>query len=348
VKSTKLPLWIEKILGTDPLPPPPHVFALDLSSGDQEGIAGLPQGPEGDGETAVGHGALRYGSFHRGPQGFVYASHQHVELPASLFGVGPLGAPLRDAQIFGEQVQQIVNSLEGPLKDASLVLPDRWLRLNFTEITTLPRRPPDIQDVLRFKLKRLVPFRVEDLRVSATEVQPFPNQEEPRRLLLGFAIDALMAQLEDAFAAAGVELGLITNTTLALIASLEHNLSAQDLAALITVQPGAYTVCYFQAGEPLLYRYKTLPENAHPSSSVRRDLRLTSGFVKQHFPDRPLSRLYLAAPEESEEHWLEWLHDEFEVAPEPLAFGHFDITRTQVGPTWMETAPLLGAASLEV
>jgi hypothetical protein len=341
-------LWIEKILGTDPQPPPPHIFALDLPSGDHEGQAGLSQGPDGNGETVADQGRLRYGSFHRGPQSFVYASHQEIELPPGLFGVGPLGAPLRDAHLFGEKVQQIVNSLEGPLKEAALVLPDRWLRLNFTEITTLPRRPRDIQDVLRFKLKRLVPFRVEDLRVSATEVYPFPNQEEPRRLLLGFALDTLLTQLEDAFAAVGVELGRITNTTLALIASLEHNLSAQDLAALITVQPGAYTVCYFQAGEPLLYRYKALPESTHPSSSVRRDLRLTSGFVSQHFPDRPLSRLYLAAPEESEERWLDWLTDEFEIVPEPLAFGHFDITRTQVGPTWMETAPLLGAASLEV
>lgn len=342
MKSTKLPLWIEKILGTDPQPSPPHVFALDLPPGNPEGGA-LP-GVEG----GMGHGVLRYGSFHRGPQGFVYANHESIDLPAGLLGTGPLGAPLRDVQAFEERVQQLVGGLEGAVKEASLVLPDHWLRLNFTEITELPRRSRDIEDVLRFKLKRLVPFRVEDLRVSAHEVYPFPNQEEPRRLLLGFAIEVLMAQIEAAFAAAGVELGRITNTTLALISSLEHNLGAQDLAALITVQPGAYTVCYFQAGEPLLYRYKTLPETTHPPSSVRRDLRLTSGFIHQHFPDRHLSRLYLAAKEESEETWLEWLSEEFEVVPEPLAFSHFDITRTQVGPTWMETAPLLGAACLEV
>ena len=343
MKSTKLPLWIEKILGTDPLPPPPHIFALDLPPGDLEG-----RPPGGDGEAAGEGGALRYGSFHRGPQGFVYASQQRIDLPVGLFGSGPLGAPLRDAQAFAERVRLLVDGIEGPLKEASLVLPDRWLRLNFTEITELPSRPRDVAEVLRFKLKRLVPFRVEDLRVASSEVRPFPNQQEPRRLLLGFAIEVLMAQIEDAFAAAGVELGRITNTTLALIASLEHNLGAQDLAALITLQPGAYTVCYFQAGEPLLYRYKTLPETAEPSSSVRRDLRLTSGFINQHFPDRPLSHLYLAAPQEYEERWLEWLHDEFQVAPEPLAFQHFDVTRTQVGPTWLETAPLLGAASLEV
>ena len=34
--------------------------------------------------------------------------------------------------------------------------------------------------------------------------------------------------------------------------------------------------------------------------------------------------------------------------PEPLAFEHFQLSRTQVGPTWLQAAPLLGAASLEV
>jgi hypothetical protein len=326
-------LWTERLLGLDPLPPPPHVFSLEVPPD-----VGTP-------ETPV---VLRYGSFHRGPQGFVFAANRSVEMAADLFGPGPLGGPLRDVAAFGEQLEGLLKGLDGPVKEAALVLPDRFLRLIFTETGDLPRKKKDVQDVLRFKLARLVPFRTEDLRISATEVSPFSDQEEPRRLLLGFALEALVEQLEEAFAAVGVALGRITNTTLALASSLEHNLGAQDLAALVTLHPGAYTVCYFQAGEPVLYRYKTLPSVARPSEVVRRDLRLTSGFVAQHFPGRPLSRLYLAAPQEQEEAWIEWLNEELELVPEPLAFQHFQITRTQVGPTWLETAPLLGAACLEI
>jgi hypothetical protein len=328
-------LWIERLLGLDPLPPPPHVFSLEVP-------------PDGQGIASEAPAVLRYGCFHPGPQGYVFAANHSVELGADLFGPGPLGGPLRDVSALGEQLKSLLNGLEGPVKEASLVLPDRFLRLTFTEAGDLPRKRRDIQDVLRFKLDRLVPFRAEDLRISATEVHPFPDQEEPRRLLLGFALEVLVGQLEQAFAAAGVALGRITNTTLALASSLEHNLGAKDLAALVALHPGAYTVCYFQADEPLLYRYKTLPLVARPPEVVRRDLRLTSGFVAQHFPDRPLSRLYLAAPQEQEEAWIDWLHEELDLVPEPLSFQHFQITRTQVGPTWLETAPLLGAASLEI
>jgi type IV pilus assembly protein PilM len=321
VRSTKLPLWTERLLGLEPVPPPPHVFSLDER-------------------------ALRYGCFHGGPQGFVYEASHALEVPAGILADGPLGAPMAKPEAFSSLVDELVRQLAGPIKGASLVLPDNWLRLTFTEISELPRRRQAREDVLRWKLKRLVPFRVEDLRVSATQVTPFPGQELPVRLLLGFAIELLLSQIEDAFAAAGVELGRIVNTTLALAASVEHTVEARDLAGLVAVFPDAYTLSFFRRGELLLYRYKASMDSG--AGSAANDLRLTDSFLRQHFPQTPVSRVFLAAPEQQEERWQEWISNEVGARPEPLAFEHFALSRTQVGPTWMETAPLLGAASLEV
>ncbi len=321
MRSTKLPLWTERLLGLDPIPPPPHVFALDERS-------------------------LRYGCFHRGAQGFAYEASHSVPVPDGVLGEGPLGAPLRKPEVFSGLVDELVLPLAGPIQAASLVLPDSWLRLTFTELSELPRKPQAREEMLRWKLKRLVPFRVEDLRVSATPVTAFPDQEQPVRLLIGFAIELLLAQIEDAFAAVGVELGRVVNTTLALAASLEHTIEARDLAGLVAVLPDAYTLSFFRRGEPLLYRYKASAEA--PAGSALHDLRLTDSFLRQYFPQTPISRMFLAAPEEQEEQWLQWIGDEIGIQPEPLAFEHFQLSRTQVGPTWMETAPLLGAACLEV
>ncbi len=322
MRSTKLPSWTKRLLGLDPVPGPPHVFSID---------------------TRV----LRYGCFHHGPQGFVYEASESVELPAEIFDEGPLGAPLRAPQDFAAVVEDFCRRLPEPVKEASLVLPDTWLRLTFSEIGELSRKIPAREQMLRWKLKRLVPFRIEDLRISAEPVTPFPTQEEPARVLIGFAIERLLSQIEDAFAAAGIEIGRITNTTLAVGASVEHGLDPDDLAGLVTVQPDAYTLSFMRRGEPLLYRYKAISEGV-VGSSVRRDLRLTTSFLQQHFAETPLRRLFLAAPREEEDIWLEWLYEELGVAPEPLAFEHFQISRTQVGPTWLETAPLLGAVSLKV
>lgn len=307
----------------DPGPPPPHVFSLDGR-------------------------ALRYGCFHHGDQGFVYEASHSLEMPAEIFGDGPLGAPMRKPEEFTRLVGEFVRELAGPIKGASMVLPDEWLRLTFTELSELPRKRQARDEMLRWKLKRLVPFRVEDLRISATQVTPFPAQELPLRLLIGFAIDRLIAQIEDAFAAADVELGRIVNTTLALAASLEHTVEARDLAGLVAVYPDAYTLSFFRRGEPLLYRYKASIDSSAAGSAVHRDMRLTDSFLRQHFPQTPISKIFLAAPQEQEDQWVEWIGDEVAARAEPLAFEHFQISRTQVGPTWLETAPLLGAASIEV
>ncbi len=323
MRSTKLPLWTERLLGLDPIPPPPHVFALDARE-------------------------LRYGCFHRGAQGFVYAESHSVEVPSEILAAGPLGAPMRKPQAFHGVVEDLMGYVSGPIKEASLVLPDSWLRLIFTELSELPRKAQARDDTLRWTLKRLVPFRVEDLRISAEMVTPFPAQEQPHRLLIGFAIELLISQIEDAFAAAGVEIGRIVNTTLALAASLDHTVAARDLAGLVAVYPDAYTLSFFRRGEPLLYRYKATGETPASGSAVHRDLRLTDSFLRQHFPQTPITRMFLAAPQEQEVQWLEWLGDEVDAVPEPLAFEHFDLSRTQVGPTWLDAAPLLGAACLEV
>lgn len=313
-------------MGLDPVPAPPHVFALD-------------------------RGELAYGCFHNGPQGYVFETSRREPLPDDLFTDGVLGAPMREPRVFWEILQDFAGHLPGPIKEASLVLPDTWLRLAFTESEELPSKARARQDILRFKLKRLVPFRVEELRITAVPVTPYPNQEAPERLLLGFGVEALLAQLERAFAGIGIEIGRVTNTTLALLASLQDTTGPDELAALVLARPGAFTLSYVHQGEPLLYRFKSFgdePSEAVSENAVRRDLRLTRNFVHQHFPERPLGRLFLAAAPADEERWLDWLTGELEVEPEPLDFDHFPLVRTQAGESWLQTAPLLGAARLEV
>ena len=325
MRSTKSPSWIERALGIAPIPPPPHVFALDSRE-------------------------LRYGAFHTGPQGFVFDTFKSIPVPDDCLGTAVLGGPLRDVKAFWELLQNLLGDL-GPIPEATLVLPDSWLRLTFAETEALPRRRKMREEMIRFKLKRLVPFRVDELRVAATEVTPYPEHELPVRVMLGFGIEALLKQLEDAFQAVGITLGRVTNSTLAVLAGVDHQIDDGDLMALVNVQADAFTVTYVRDAEPLLYRFKAVGEDGLGQvlgSAVRRDLRLTLRFMAQHFPDLPLRRCLFAASEENEGQWSEWISSELGVSAEPLGFEHFQLSRTQVGPSWMDTAPLVGAACIEV
>lgn len=257
--------------------------------------------------------ALTYARFEREGDGLVLSRYVREELPADTFQHGLLGGPPREPRSFEERVAAFVGGLDGVAEEASLVVPDAWLRTAFTEVAELPTDSRGRDEVLHWKLKRLVPFRVDELRVRAAEVTPLPGQEEPRRLLLGFGLESLFSHVEHAFAAAGVRIGRIANEGLSAIGALSDEVRGEgdrSLAGLMLVSDRGYTLVVVRGDEPVLHRSKgftdALPEDARGSSVVR-DLRLTATFLAEHYPEQPLERLLLSAEEESAALWGRWL-----------------------------------------
>ncbi|MES1241825.1 MAG: hypothetical protein ABUT39_09425 [Acidobacteriota bacterium] len=338
MRSTKSPSstrpgglsWWQKALGFEPVPAPPHVFGLDARS-------------------------LRYGQFVRDRQGFRLRGWRESALPSDAFHAGLLGGPLRDPVAFEALVGGLVRGVPGGLKEAALVLPDAWLRVTFSEITDVPRQAQARDDVLRWKLRRLVPFRVDELRVSAVEVEPLPVQEEPRRLLMGFGVEQLLAQIEDAFAAHGVRLGRITNSSLALLSAVELPASS-GFAAVVQVETEGYTLIFARNGEPVLHRFKPFTgggigggDAAH-AGYVTRDLKLTRNFLDENFAGAPLGQVLLLAPPAAEPMWLDRLQEGLGSSVAPVDGRHLPSLRSEdpVAPSWRELAPMLGAVRQEV
>ncbi len=332
--ESSIPLW-RRVLGFSPMPVPPHVFALDAER-------------------------LRYAHLPRQGDTYRFRSYREAPLAHDTFLAGPLGGPLRDPRGFSDKVGALVRTLKEngvAVKAASLVVPDGWLRVVFTESGELPRNAAAVDEVLRWKLRRLVPFRVDDLRLNATEVMPLAGQEEPRRLLLGFAVEALLSQVEEAFSAAGVRLGLITNASLALASALDGPARGgpserSELSGLVLADSGSYTLVFRRAGEPVLHRFKafatSLPDEAR-SGLVERDLRLTRNFLDEHFPGEPHGQLVLVAPAELEPLWVDLVDQGLGLKAVPLDGRQLPPVRAEeTTAPWRELAPLLGAVRMEV
>lgn len=326
MKSIKLPLWTERLLGIDPRPAPPHAFTLDGQR-------------------------LTYAAIQRQGGGYRLERRVAAELPAGCFQSGLLGGPLRDPEVLGHALRQVLAEVEGPVAEASLVLPDAWLRVAFSEVAELPRDAAARDQVLRWKLKRLVPFRVEELRVEGVEVPPLNQQQEPRRLMLGFALESLLDQVESQFQAAGVRLGRIVNASLSLLAALDA--SGDELYALALIEPPGYALVFARGGRPLLHRYKASSSTAMDPAAARlvtRDLKLTRSFLEESFPAARLAGSLLAAPPELEGLWQDWLEEGLGAPVEALQGRHLpalEQTADAVLP-WFEVAPLLGAVHQEV
>ncbi len=327
MRSTKSPSWSERLVGLGPVAPPPHAFRL---------------GPHG----------IAYAGFRAEGDVYALAASASAELPADTFQEGLLGGPAREPERFAEAVRELVRSLPQPPREASLVLPEGWLRLAFADLNELPVGAGR-DEVLRWKLRRQVPFRVDELRLAALEVAPLPAQspEEPFRVMLGFAVEALLGQVEDAFAAAGVRLGRITCESLALLAALRPA-DADELLAVALVDAGGYSLLFARGGEPVLHRHKGhtagLPEVSR-GPLVGRDLRLTRSFLAEQLPEVPVARALVAAPAAVERDWLELMSESLAAAAERLGRDHLPpLAAITPAPEWRQLAPLLGAATREV
>jgi len=319
VKSTKLPLWSRRLLGLDPVRVPPHVFS-------------------------VSEGVLRYLSLAEGGE-FYCEESATVELSEDLFQAGPLGGRLRDVESFTREVDVLLGKLNRRPMEASLVVPDNWMRLTFVEVDEWPRRAADQMEVLRFKLSRIVPFRVAELRIAAQRVPAIAGGSE-NRFMVAFGVESALAQLEEVFEARGVHIGDLSNSSLSLLQALQERLGSAPLAAAVSLDEDRYSLVVTRHGEPVMYRSK-----AHRASEsldpVERELRLTKTFLRERLEPGIVSELVLSAPEDREAPWQALAESVFEVPVASLSRdwpsipGLSDITTHTA-------APLLGAALREV
>jgi hypothetical protein len=298
---------------------------------------------------AVSKDRLDYAAAERAGGGLRLRDYRSAELPAGSFADGLLGGPLKDPDAFRAGLAGFVAGLDAPVRAASLVVPDAWLRMTFTDGGDLPAAGSARDDVLRWKLKRLVPFRVEDLRIRGEEVAPL-NGEGPRRLLLAFALELLLTQLEEAFAAAGVTLGQIATGGLSLLGALRPPAGGAP-HGLVVVADGGYTVLFGRGEEPLLHRHKAAGGNLAPDTRramVGRDLRLTKSFLAEQLGGPPPERMVLAAPPDLASTWLGWLAEDLDQDVELLTPEHLPPVAGLDELPLHEVAPLVGALSREV
>lgn len=290
---------------------------------------------------------LRYAGFRRRNGTLDLTEQRRAELPAETFQPGVLGGPLRHAEALRATLKALLEGLPEAVEEASLVLPDAWMRLSVLEVGDLPPSPDKREDVLRWKLKRVVPVSVEELRLAATELSgPAGRDEEGgRQVLVAFALESLLAQTEAAFAAEGVRLGWISNRSLSLLESLRPDLRSAELLVLAVAAPEGATLLASRSGEPVLHRFKAAAQAAPASALVERDLRLTRSFLEQHYPGARLEQALLVAPEEVQEGWRGLLEGVFGAAS-PLGGAH--VVARAGGVAWSDVAPLAGAAAREV
>jgi type IV pilus assembly protein PilM len=150
----------------------------------------------------------------------------------------------------------------GRLRDVTLVVPDSAVRVLFLDFDQLPSKAVEALPVVRFRLKKLLPFDADDAMVS---YQVMLNEKGTIKLLAVAMPKAVLEEYEAVVLAAGYLPGAVLPSTLAALAGLDE---VPAPALVVNAGLGAVTTAIVQAGTLLLHRSVDMSADAGMAAPV--------------------------------------------------------------------------------
>ena len=155
-----------------------------------------------------------------------------------------------------EAVRKSINdglaAVVGRSRDVIAILPDAAVRVVLLDFDTLPSKADEAESVVRFRLKKSLPFDVDKAKVSY-HVQPSLGG---LRLVAAVALSSVVEEYEAAFRDAGYSTGIVLPSMLAALGAAQ----ADRPTLVIKVDARTTSLAILDAGQLLLFR--TL-ENTH-------------------------------------------------------------------------------------
>ncbi len=139
-------------------------------------------------------------------------------LPAGAVVPSAVETNLKDANTVRVAVLRVFDRLHARGQELALLVPDPVIRVFVLHFEEFPRAPSEAVPMLRWKLKKSVPFEAEETLVSYMRQAP---RDEGVDIVTGLARLRIVREYEMLVEAAGMTPGVVMNSTLAAIPLLD-------------------------------------------------------------------------------------------------------------------------------
>jgi len=184
----------------------------------------------------------------------VLSAASREELPADTIEPGLRAGNFRSRPPVVAAVRKVLESVteKGLGKEVTLVVPDATVRVLLLDFDTLPSKPAEALPVVRFRLKKLLPFEADDAIVSYQIMSGTAGGAKGGLRVVAVAIPReVLEEYEAVVREAGFEPGAVLPSTLAALAGLEDS----DTASLVVnAGPQSITTAIVEGGVLLLHR----------------------------------------------------------------------------------------------
>jgi type IV pilus assembly protein PilM len=184
-------------------------------------------------------------------------------------------------------------------RSVTVVIPDTAVRVFVLDFDTFPARANEAIPVLRFRLRKMVPFDVEHAGLS---YQILSQSKTEARVLVAILPSNILEEYETAVRAAGYDPGAVMPSALAALATID---SAEPLLAAC-LSKVAITTSITRGDDLLLYRTLDLPEDPQQRLlEVQRSVAVAAAYYEDKVSVLP-KELYFAGNGTAAEfeHWF--------------------------------------------
>jgi type IV pilus assembly protein PilM len=224
-------------------------------------------------------------------QGNVYA---FFPLPPGAIVPGIEEPNLRAPEAVTAAIRSALDEVSPRTRSVTVVLPDTLVRVFVLDFDSLPAKPAEAIPVVRFRLRKMVPFDVEHAGVSYQVLSQNPSEW---KVLAAVVPAPILAEYEAAVRSAGYEPGAVLSSSLAALESFE----SMEAIMGANLSAHAITTTIATGQELLLYRTLDLPQDAaNRVAEVQRSIAVASAYFEDKLGSRPRTLHYAGVQDPGE------------------------------------------------
>lgn len=169
----------------------------------------------------------------------------------------------------------------------SVLLPDAWFRMNLVEVPSLPERPNEAMEIVRWSLKRTLPIAPETLRIGYEVVSRTPSAV---RLLVLSGVEETLARIEKAFSSIGADVILLEPVGLNIWNAIIDKQQTTADRLFIHIRETDFTTGVFRGSQPLFIRSR----NLSGERSLEQEIRLSATYLRDSVGATTFESCYVA------------------------------------------------------
>ncbi len=230
-------------------------------------------------------------------------------------------SPVRENIVQPDQVRQALAAALGRVSRKSggrlaVFLPDVAARVFVIPIDQLPVSPEDARSLIRWRLRKTVPFEIED---ALLDYQRQGDSRQGQEVVVAAAPRAVARQYEAALESLGCEPTFITLSSLAALGLIPQSESRRSATMLLRGAGRLLTIIVTTMGRLGVFRSTELPagEETRPVEETVADVYTSAVFFQDNYGG-VVERIFLAGFGAQTRELQESVERELNVRPQPL------------------------------